>query len=64
MVINIMASDERDYTPHKPRKTEYKARVRRVLKSKKAQAVAAKMAKDLKRVCRAIVKKGGAASGF
>ena len=51
-------SAERDYTPHKPRKTEYKARVRRVLN------VAAKMAKDLKRVCRAIVKKGGAASGF
>ena len=45
-------------------KAEYKARVQRLLKTKKAQAVAANFAQSLRKVCRTIVKKGGAASGY
>ena len=43
-------------------KTAYVARVRRVLKTKKAQLVAASCAKGLKKVCREVVRKKGAGS--
>ena len=43
-------------------KAAYRARVRRVLRSKKAQAVAAACAKGLRSVCREVVKNKGAAT--
>jgi len=43
-------------------KTAYTARVRRVLKSKKAQGVAARCANSLRSVCEIVDKKRGAAS--
>ena len=43
-------------------KAAYRARVRRVLKTKKAQGVAAKCAKGLRAVCRELIKKKGAAT--
>ena len=45
-------------------KSAYKARVRSVCRSKKAQSVAANQAKLMKRVCRRIISKKGAGSGF
>ncbi|CAK0804938.1 unnamed protein product [Prorocentrum cordatum] len=45
-------------------KTAYRARVRSVVKSKKAQSVGAAQAKLMKRVCREVVRKMGAATGF
>jgi hypothetical protein len=45
-------------------KTAYRARVRSVVKSKKAQSVGAAQAKLMKRVCREVVRKKGAATGF
>ena len=43
-------------------KTAYTLRVKRVLKTKKAQSVAAACAKGLRKVCREVLKKKGAAS--
>jgi hypothetical protein len=43
-------------------KVEYKARVRAVLKTKKAQDVAASCARGLRKVCGEVVEKKGAAS--
>ena len=45
-------------------KTAYKARVRSVVKSKKAQAVGAAQAKLMRRVCQEVVRKKGAATSF
>ena len=45
-------------------KMAYKARVRRVIKSKKAQDVAKSYANSLRNVCKAVLKKKGAASGY
>ena len=45
-------------------KMAYKARVRAVIRSKKAQTVAANYARDLKKVCQTVIKKKGAATGF
>ena len=45
-------------------KTAYKARVRAVCRSKKAQQVAASQAKLMKRVCNLVIKKRGAATGL
>ena len=42
----------------------YKARVRAVCRSQQAQRVAANQAKLMKRVCRRVVLKKGAATGF
>ena len=42
----------------------YIARVRAVCKTKKAQAVAASQAKLMKRVCKAVTTKKGAATGY
>ena len=44
-------------------KTAYIARVRRVIKSDKAQQTAANMAKSFKKTCRPVIEKNGAASG-
>ena len=45
-------------------KTAYKARVRAVCSSKKAQTVAASQVKIMKRVCKAIELKTGGATSF
>ena len=45
-------------------KTAYKARVRSVLASKKAQEIAATYARGFRKVCQTVVKKRGAASGY
>lgn len=45
-------------------KTAYKARVRRVCRSKKAQAVAASQAKLMRRVCQKVILKKGGATGW
>ena len=45
-------------------KMTYTARVRKVVKSKKAQTVAANFAKRLRKVCRAVVQQKGAATGY
>ena len=45
-------------------KTAYRAQVRCVVRSKKAQAVGAAQAKLMKRVCREVVRKKGAATSF
>ena len=45
-------------------KTAYRARVRRVIGSSKAQKVAANQANLMKRVCREVLKRNGAASGY
>ena len=45
-------------------KIAYKARVRAVCRSKQAQSVAANKEKLMKRVCRQVVLKKGAATGF
>ena len=45
-------------------KTAFRERVRRVLKSKAAQQVAKNKSGILRKVCRAVVRKKGAASGF
>ena len=45
-------------------KMAYKARVRRVIKSKKAQDVAKSHANSLRNVCKVVLKKKGAASGY
>ncbi|CAK0863379.1 unnamed protein product [Prorocentrum cordatum] len=47
-----------------PGKTAYRARVRSVAKSKKAQSAGAAQAKLMKRVCREVARKKGAATGF
>ena len=45
-------------------KIAYKARVRAVCRTKKAQEVAASQAKLMKRVCNLVLKKKGAATGL
>ena len=45
-------------------KMAYRERVRAVCRSKKAQTVASSYAKSFRKVCAAVVKKKGAASGF
>lgn len=45
-------------------KTAYKARIRRVIKSVRAQEAAANCAKRFRKVCRRVVQVKGAASGF
>ena len=45
-------------------KMAYKERVRAVCRSKKAQTVASNHARSLRKVCSAVVKKKGAASGY
>ena len=45
-------------------KMAYKERVRAVCRSKKAQTVASNHARSLRKVCAAVVKKKGAASGY
>ena len=45
-------------------KSAYMARVRRVVQSNKAQAVGAAQAKLMKRVCKKVVRKKGAATAF
>jgi len=45
-------------------KTAYKQRVRQVLSSKKAQQVASSQANTLRKVCKAVAKAKGAATGF
>ena len=45
-------------------KFAYRERIKRVLKSPKAQQVAATQAKTYRRVCRMVIKKKGAATGF
>ena len=52
-------------TPPKPSpsKAQYRARIRAVLKSKKAQQVAGNMTRGLRKVCKLIVKNKGAHRG-
>ena len=45
-------------------KFAYQARVRRVVRTKKAAGVAANCAGKLREVCRAVVNNGGRASGY
>ena len=45
-------------------KMAYRARVRSILQTKKAQEIAATYAKRLRKVCQVVVKKKGAASGY
>ena len=45
-------------------KTAYRERVRRVLKSQKAQAVAKNQANTLRKVCKAVLLQKGGATGF
>jgi transposase len=45
-------------------KTSYKARVRRVIRSAKGQSIGVAQARLMKRVCREVVKKKGAATGY
>ena len=61
----VRAMDLKDAVAKRPvpGKTLYKERVRRVCKTKAAQAVAANCARSLKIVCKIIVAKKGAASG-
>ena len=62
----LRAMDLKDAVAKQPvlGKTAYKARVRAVCRSKKAQAVAANQSKISKRVCKAIVAKRGGATAF
>ena len=62
----LRAMDLKDAVAKRPvlGKTAYKARVRAVCRSKKAQAVAASQSKILKRVCKAIVAKRGGTTAF
>ena len=45
-------------------KTAYKARVRKVVRSKKGQWVGAAQAMLMRRVCQEVVRKNGAATGY
>ena len=45
-------------------KMAYKDRVRRVLRTKRAQTIAKNCANSLRKVCREVVKKKGAATGY
>ena len=45
-------------------KTAYAARVRKVFRSQKAQGVAMRYAGSLRKVCKVVVQKNGAATGF
>ena len=45
-------------------KTAYKVRVRNILKTKKAQTMAATYAKSFRKACKEVVKKKGAATRF
>ena len=60
----LRALDSRDAVKKRPvlSKMAYKARVRAVCRSKRAQAVASACALGLKKVCREVVKKKGAAT--
>ena len=62
----LRAMDLKDAVANKPilGKTALRARIRRLVQSKKAQSVAANQAKIMKRVCREVLKKKGAATGF
>ena len=62
----LRAMDLQDAVAHRPvlGRAAYIARVRAVCKTKKAQAVAASQAKLMKRVCKAVITKKGAATGF
>ena len=57
--------DLQDATAEKPvpTKVQHKARVRALVKTKKAQKAAANIAKSLRKTCRIVIKKKGAASG-
>ena len=61
----LRAMDLEDAMKKRPclTKTAYIARVRAVLRSKKAQGVASRIAWSLKATCKLVVKKRGAASG-
>ena len=61
----LRAMDLRDAVAKRPvlRKTAYRARVRRLCQTKKAQKVAGNHARALKGVCRTILQKKGAHSG-
>ena len=62
----LRVMDLQDAVAKKPvlGRTAYQVRVRAVCRSKKAQTVAANQANLMKRVCRTVLKKKGAASGF
>ena len=61
----LRAMDLRDAVAKRPvlRKTAYRARVRRLCQTKKAQKVAGNHARALEGVCRIILQKKGAHSG-
>ena len=62
----LRAMDLQDAVAQRPvlGRAAYIARVRPVCKTKEAQAVAASQAKLMKRVCREVLKKKSAATGF
>jgi hypothetical protein len=62
----LRAMDLKDAVQGRPalNKTTYKLRVRGVLRSKRAQQVAKNYANSLRKVCKEVLKKKGAATGF
>ena len=61
----LRAMDLKDCLAKRPvlSKEQYKARVRNLVKTKRAQSAAASIGKGLKKVCRQVLKNKGAASG-
>ena len=61
----LRSMDLVDATKKRPALTKaaYVARVKSVVKSKKAQSIAARIAGSLKATCRVVIRKKGAASG-